>query len=756
MLTVADTLGKDAIIVNATGCMEITSTLYPQSAWRVPYIHSLFENAPAIASGVVNALRAKGNDHTTVCVIAGDGSTYDIGFGALSGMLERDEDVIYICLHPEEKIILSDGTLKKICDIVEPNLSQAASKGGQISVVESSGFLSCENSQRSSAVSFNGTGFSSARITHVQKKKSPDTLAVITSRAGGKIRLTPEHLVLTDSEEGFVWKRADELKRGDRLICPRKIPGLNSRPRQKLAELSGLEKNKHFRKTPDGKFTTQGATAFGLDGLLDEDIAYLLGLIASEGSLARGYAVTLTNKDAELLSIFEDIVSRRFSGRKINRITQNGVGRLTVAHPGLRLLCEKMQIKTGASELLAFDESIISSFLGGLFDGDGCISAMRDKNGNVNARAGIATVNEALGITIKVMLSRVGIASAKLSGRRHDVITYSYEEAEKFVDKVGFRSACKRETANIVLCECRKSGKNNRANYFDLAPKACIRLIRDAVNRSGASFDSIDDNFGEVTAGRRGITKKKILSLLAKLGRVCSEEEQGAIERLCSPDFFFDEVKGVEAERSDTAFVYDVTIEGTHNFIPASAGFVVSNCYNNELYANTGVQKSGATPFGASTNTSQVGSAHHGKESNRKPLIDIVAAHGISYCAQTNIAFRNDVIARLKKAMEHRGGSRVIDVYSPCQLGAGFDGSQSMQIGKLAVQTRMWPMFEVENGEYRLSMNVKKEQAKPVLECLKLQKRFKHLAPEEVAEAQRRTDAYWNHLMKLCGMPVDG
>ncbi len=94
-------VGKDVIVVNATGCSEIISTPYPQSSWKVPYIHSLFENVPAVASGISHALRSMGNDHTQVICIAGDGSTYDIGFGALSGMLERDDDVIYICYDNE-------------------------------------------------------------------------------------------------------------------------------------------------------------------------------------------------------------------------------------------------------------------------------------------------------------------------------------------------------------------------------------------------------------------------------------------------------------------------------------------------------------------------------------------------------------------------------------------------------------------------------------------------------------------------------
>lgn len=101
MRQILNVLGKDVIVVNATGCMEIVSTCYPESAWRVPYIHSLFENAAAVASGLSRALKVKGNDHTRVVVIGGDGWGYDIGHGALSGALERNEDVIFICYDNE-------------------------------------------------------------------------------------------------------------------------------------------------------------------------------------------------------------------------------------------------------------------------------------------------------------------------------------------------------------------------------------------------------------------------------------------------------------------------------------------------------------------------------------------------------------------------------------------------------------------------------------------------------------------------------
>jgi pyruvate ferredoxin oxidoreductase beta subunit len=89
------------IAVNATGCLEVFSTPYPESSWRIPWLHSLFGNAPAVATGAAAALRAKG--HTDVKVIAqgGDGGTVDIGFGCLSGMFERNDDVLYICYDNE-------------------------------------------------------------------------------------------------------------------------------------------------------------------------------------------------------------------------------------------------------------------------------------------------------------------------------------------------------------------------------------------------------------------------------------------------------------------------------------------------------------------------------------------------------------------------------------------------------------------------------------------------------------------------------
>lgn len=94
-------LTKQTVIANATGCLEVTTTAYPQSAWGLPWIHSLFENASSVASGILAALKQKGNQKTKVVVFGGDGGTYDIGFGQISGMWERGENILYICFDTE-------------------------------------------------------------------------------------------------------------------------------------------------------------------------------------------------------------------------------------------------------------------------------------------------------------------------------------------------------------------------------------------------------------------------------------------------------------------------------------------------------------------------------------------------------------------------------------------------------------------------------------------------------------------------------
>ncbi|HEX67799.1 MAG TPA: pyruvate ferredoxin oxidoreductase [bacterium] len=98
---IVDTAGPRTIITNNTGCLEVFTTYYPTSAWRIPWIHSLFENAAAVASGIEEALKYLGKEDINVIAQAGDGGTADIGMGALSGMLERGHNILYVCYDNE-------------------------------------------------------------------------------------------------------------------------------------------------------------------------------------------------------------------------------------------------------------------------------------------------------------------------------------------------------------------------------------------------------------------------------------------------------------------------------------------------------------------------------------------------------------------------------------------------------------------------------------------------------------------------------
>ncbi len=97
---VLEAAGPDVIVANATGCLEVFTTPWPESAWRVPWLHSVFENAAAVAAGIEAAAKARGLD-AKVLAFGGDGGTFDIGFQALSGMLEREHDVLYVCFDNE-------------------------------------------------------------------------------------------------------------------------------------------------------------------------------------------------------------------------------------------------------------------------------------------------------------------------------------------------------------------------------------------------------------------------------------------------------------------------------------------------------------------------------------------------------------------------------------------------------------------------------------------------------------------------------
>ncbi len=179
-------------------------------------------------------------------------------------------------------------------------------------------------------------------------------------------------------------------------------------------------------------------------------------------------------------------------------------------------------------------------------------------------------------------------------------------------------------------------------------------------------------------------------------------------------------------------------------------------CLNNEAYMNTGVQRSSATPLGCNTTTSPAGRVIPGKAVNRKDLTLAMAAHDIPYVAQVAPMAPPQwrfVIQAAQKAFEYEGPA-FINVLSPCPLGWVSDPAKTPELAKLAADTCMWPIYEVDHGEFKLLYKPKEKL--PIEEYLEPQGRFRHLFRDERgAEVRKRlqewVDYKWHQLLKLCG-----
>ncbi len=161
--------------------------------------------------------------------------------------------------------------------------------------------------------------------------------------------------------------------------------------------------------------------------------------------------------------------------------------------------------------------------------------------------------------------------------------------------------------------------------------------------------------------------------------------------------------------------------------------------YDNEAYMNTGIQRSGATPFGAWTTTTPVGSESAGKFETKKDVPRIMIAHGVPYVATASIAFPTDLINKLEKA-KRKKGFRYLQIFAPCPTGWKAESSKTVELAKLAVETGLWPLFEFEDGKYTVNRVPK---FSPLEDYLKIQGRFKHLKPDDIAKMQAWIKARW-------------
>ena len=165
-------------------------------------------------------------------------------------------------------------------------------------------------------------------------------------------------------------------------------------------------------------------------------------------------------------------------------------------------------------------------------------------------------------------------------------------------------------------------------------------------------------------------------------------------------------------------------------------------CYDNEAYMNTGIQRSSSTPWGAWTGTTPV---DHPKDRPKKDMMAIMAAHKIPYAATASVAFPEDYVNKLQKAKDICG-TRYIQVFSPCPSGWKTPSDISVKLARMAVESRIFPLFEIEDGKkYSITHE---PSPTPVEEYLKLQGRFRHLTQSDIENIQKQVDEFWDELRK--------
>jgi len=194
---------------------------------------------------------------------------------------------------------------------------------------------------------------------------------------------------------------------------------------------------------------------------------------------------------------------------------------------------------------------------------------------------------------------------------------------------------------------------------------------------------------------------------------------------------------------------YDIGLQSLSGALERGHDFLYV-CYDNGAYMNTGGQRSSATPCGAAATTAPAGKVIKGKQEWPKDLLSIVDAHEVPYAAKASVGNIPDLLNKAQKAFETKGPTFLV-VFSPCTTLWGFPTSKTTWFAKMAVETKLWPLVEILDGEWKLTY--KPGSTQTFKEFMKGQRRFKHLANEDeiLDKIQNRIDFEWEKLLKKCG-----
>ena len=624
---VIDIAGKNTMIANNTGCLEVFSTKYPESSWGVPWIHSLFENAAAVASGIEAALKHLGvKDKINVICQAGDGGTADIGLQALSGMWERGHDILSICYDNEaymnclslSSLILTADGLKKITEIKTGDGIYAFDQNTQHLVIK-----------KCSGVFDNGKKEVFELQTHHHSIKATANHPFLVLKRNGRGR-----------SNSFVWKTLENVKIGDRVVS---LKGMNGACRSfKFNEINKVKK---------GDYKVNKLNEVNLPRESSPELMKYLGIFVGDGWRREGR---------------DEIGFALPKGKKAREV-------LVGLH------------KEIFSSPVSQDENYLSIY-------------------SVNLTKFIDTLGLGQGAKNKTIPGWI--------------FTLPKEEKEAFVE-------------GLMLAD----------GYDHRGSKRYVSASFELLKRMRLLLQTLNYRVGKIhTQTKKKGTKCVNRNLLAdsEYGYICfSRKKQRDMEKypsqcryqdfLMENEFFqTEEIIGVESKGIEPTL--DLRVEDEHNFI--ADGIVVHN---------TGVQRSGLTPFETSTSTTPIGSQSAGNPRPKKPMPEIAVAHGLAYVATASVGYLRDIENKVKKAISIKG-PKYLQIHVPCPLGWRHESQLTYDIAKLAVETGLYPLIEYENG--KLTNARKLAKVKPVEEYLKCQGRFKHIvsSPELVKQIQAVAD----------------
>jgi pyruvate ferredoxin oxidoreductase beta subunit len=187
----------------------------------------------------------------------------------------------------------------------------------------------------------------------------------------------------------------------------------------------------------------------------------------------------------------------------------------------------------------------------------------------------------------------------------------------------------------------------------------------------------------------------------------------------------------------------DIGIQGLSGAAERNSN-IIYVCYDNEAYMNTGIQRSSSTPHGAKTTTTTFG-----KQRYKKDVPRIMAAHDIPYVATCSVSEPLDIYEKFKKAKTIKG-CKYIHIFAPCPPGWGYNAEDTIEIGRLAVKTGFWPLYEIENGVMTLSKKSKRlldpEKRTPLIEYVSTQKRFSGISEDDLIKLQKQVDEKWKRI----------